>query len=79
MHIFCIEVSPILKFFLKSTNLKYSTISLKSHSTETLTEFIALLNVQCSISSAQKRGTVIPDKLSLFPKEKSMEQHQELG
>ena len=60
MHIFCIEVSPILRFFLKSTNLKYSAISLKSHSTETLTEFIALLNVQCSSSSAQKQGDTDP-------------------
>ena len=38
MYIFPIEESPILRFFLKSTNLKYSTMPPNSHSTETLTE-----------------------------------------
>ena len=35
MYIFPIEESPILRFFLKSTNSKYSTMSPNSDSTET--------------------------------------------
>ena len=31
MYIFPIEESPILRFFLKSTNMKYSTLSRNSH------------------------------------------------
>jgi len=36
-NIFQIGLKPIFKFFLKSKNLNQSIMSLKSHSTETLT------------------------------------------
>ena len=40
MYIFPMLLIPILRFFLKSTNLKYSMISPNNHSTNTLTELI---------------------------------------
>ena len=41
---------PILRFFLKSTNLKYFMISPNNHSTDTLTELIELLYGSIKVS-----------------------------
>jgi len=48
--IFQIELRPILRFFLKSINLKYSTMSPNNHSTDVRTLDVDLLKASiCAV------------------------------
>lgn len=57
MYIFPTADRPILRFFLKSINLKQLTISLNSHSTEALKGLIDLLNSSiCGVRCRFRNG-----------------------
>ena len=56
---FPVELRPILRFFVKAINLKYSTMSPNNHSTDVRTLDIELLKASiCAVRAAPLNGAM---------------------